>query len=603
MNQFKLQTHKKDLSNSSSSSFVPVSLNQLISSCSQKHKTASNQTIEEENTLLQNLIQKLKENAQNFYHNQNDSKLFVEVNSDKNDEGEEDEEVKTNNTDQNNHQQHIYNNSDSSSPQTPTSTTLVTNSKYQMVSIDKEEEDDDTPIVMKNLHTVKSLKKFFEIKANNKFLPNGATTNAVPKNSHMMNFMMMNTEKMILSGDDTSSSSSTSSSSENDSSTQSILQDLFSKDSNNSDSSSASSLSKTTTNEYNIDEDDNCNNYESADGGADYEATKSDNKKSLTPTKIMLIPPPPPMPEFLTSPHSLLYENTLKNARFMDNKSSSSLDPTKLNNAESSNLLPNHIRSMIAKQHTNRNITLHEKLIKEIHHKTLERSARKDLQLSLDKHGNLIQQQNSRLNSSTNKNKAFYNKMMENNNDHHTINYREVLSAKSKKFTTNHKNNVRKISNNSNSNNENDNCSEFISISQTTSAIQTQERNETTQIIELKNELNKSKVLSSGSASAVAHASSVTRNVNSYPIALQNNSSFLSYVDYSKRTASFRSDFSVRSTGSACSQRSMLSEARAKLEAYSSSNNNIRRRSSSTNNCLINNNSNSNDHMIQEARF
>jgi hypothetical protein len=353
------------------------------------------------------------------------------------------------------HQQNVNNSSNEISlDRTPSlaSTTTVTEDDtqhYQLGSIDQEE---DTPIVMNHLHSVKSLKKFFEIKANNKSFSAALTSNVSilkPSNSMCEN----NIPKFMM---ETSASDSVAA----------FSSDLFAKNNNQ--------LSELTTEVF------------------------SDSKAgdfSEESRQLVDIPRAPPLPDFFGSKcsHTIIAEcfNKPKQFSFSNNESRED-DVAAAAAAVDTSIPPVGLTSF------NQNIVskckelkLHERLIREIHHKTLERS-KKDVNLSLDKHGNLISRNH-------------------------------VYKADG---------NMRRFS-------------RHLKKSQAESFIQAMIKNE-----------------NDNDAAAVSYSA-----VMSYENETGGQNANSKHHKY--RTASFRADLSVRSTGSAYSSRSMLSEAKAKLEAYS----------------------------------
>lgn len=221
-------------------------------------------------------------------------------------------------------------------------------------SIDKEDEE-DLPIIMKNLHSVKSLKHFFEIRAKSTNTNSGSGSNSPvlnPKSDRAL----------------TESSSSNK--------RPNSLQELFMK--------SNSVLEKSIKHGMGV-------------AGRDVEqpeiqqesttakppnVTECNQQQSDQPTTTKSLPVPPPLPDFLTQPFIPQTKFSLKTR----NGTLSSTHSGDTNVYMSS-------KELIYNQ------DLHEKLIKEIHNKSLERS-KKDTSIFLDEHGNLINRPSNRVYSS-----------------------------------------------------------------------------------------------------------------------------------------------------------------------------------------------------------
>ncbi len=286
---------------------------------------------------------------------------------------------------------------------------------YQLDSIDQEE---DAPIVINHLHSVKSLKKFFEIKANSKCFNQGLNPNA--SNLKPCNSMNEKSRKPV----------------------ETVLDDSMSAFASNILAKSSQDCELIPVEVF---------------------TNKKGNDLNEEPKNLTGIPCAPPLPDFFgsKSTHSSFISTT--RASREEIVTETSLPPAGLGG----------FNQNIVSQC--KQFKLHERLIREIHHKTLER-AKKDVNLCLDKHGNLI------------------------NRNH-------VYKAEV---------NMRRFSRHLKKNNAE-------------SFIQAMIKNEDNDAAAFENQSNENKL----------------------------------------KAASFRSDMSVRSTGSAYSSRSMLSEARAKLEAYS----------------------------------
>lgn len=123
---------------------------------------------------------------------------------------------------------------------------------------------------------------------------------------------------------------------------------------------------------------------------------------SNTTIEVKQLPIAPPLPDFLTqpTPTSLLHQtkfggsktSTIPKTSAQASNSSVSNGGGSGNSGESNMYLSS--KDMIYNQ------DLHEKLIKEIHNKSLERS-KKDSSIFLDEHGNLINRPTNRVYSST----------------------------------------------------------------------------------------------------------------------------------------------------------------------------------------------------------
>jgi hypothetical protein len=208
-------------------------------------------------------------------------------------------------------------------------------------SIDKEQEE-DLPIIMRNLHSVKSLKHFFEIRAKA-----SSFINEQLNNSQQQQSQLNMTNSPILNN--------------NQKKTKNILQGLFIKNTNSQQRNAP--CEKT---------DDNMIKdltiYKEETIKINENNEKQENNTSTISSNL---PVPPPLPEFLTQTQS--FQLTLKSL--------------KQNNSSTNTL--NGSEYIYQKPEMQINHDLHEKLIKEIHNKSLERS-RKDQSICLDERGNLI---------------------------------------------------------------------------------------------------------------------------------------------------------------------------------------------------------------------
>lgn len=323
--------------------------------------------------------------------------------------------------------------------------TLAQNAVYKPVSIDREDDDEDTPIVMKNLHSVKSLKKFFEIKAYSKLTDMGFVQPTIA--TQQPNKCNMAKELKYMPSNASSSTST--------SNTITILEEMFNKNARMMhDGNKLDEGDENNDDLMDYDEENSCSPKPSTS-----ESTGESNQTNRVcmildeySDQDQKIPVPPPLPEFFNS-------MSISATRHQYQKQQQECQMSGMMQCKKSRL--------------------HEKLIKEIHNKTLERSRRKDV-ITLDKHGNLV--------CRNTKNQV----------------YTVTGSTRQRVPPT---------------------SAELVSDLRNTSLTLPQANNQST-----------------------------------------------SFLCYRQRNASFRSDFSVRSTGSGCSSRSMLSEARAKLEAYSNSN-------------------------------
>ena len=210
-------------------------------------------------------------------------------------------------------------------------------------SIDKEQEE-DLPIIMRNLHSVKSLKHFFEIRAKSSFNANNSSVQ-----SPSLQAKDIQLEKEAKSN---------------------VLQDLFIKHSQIIEKSVehgvGTVVAKGSSEDAKIKLEQSLQS-QREETTSDYvynEPLIMEKEEEQEPTVPQVRPLPPPLPDFLlnsTQPSLSFKART---------QSCSNTAISAENNYGSSN-------------------DLHEKLIKEIHNKSLERS-RKDASICLDERGNLI---------------------------------------------------------------------------------------------------------------------------------------------------------------------------------------------------------------------
>ena len=238
-------------------------------------------------------------------------------------------------------------------------------------SIDKEQEE-DLPIIMRNLHSVKSLKHFFEIRAK-------SSSNATNITNSNIQSPLLHVKNNNIEEKETKSN---------------VLQDLFVKNSQIIENSVKHGIGQAMENMAIRQE--NTQTYpqeERADSvynepvlieevnSEDKNGKSSNTMNDETNSLQQIRPMPPPLPDFLLQPTQI----TIK-AR---TQSSS-------NNTNSSN--ENNYGS---------NNDLHDKLIKEIHNKSLERS-KKDAAICLDERGNLIVKPSNRTFNSSHKNQKLH---------------------------------------------------------------------------------------------------------------------------------------------------------------------------------------------------
>lgn len=238
-------------------------------------------------------------------------------------------------------------------------------------SIDKEQEE-DLPIIMRNLHSVKSLKHFFEIRAK-------SSSNATNITNSNIQSPLLHVKNNCIEEKETKSN---------------VLQDLFVKNSQIIEKSVKHGIGQAMENMAIRQE--NTQTYpqeERADSvynepvlieevnSEDKNGKSSNTMNDETNSLQQIRPMPPPLPDFLLQPTQI----TIK-AR---TQSSS-------NNTNSSN--ENNYGS---------NNDLHDKLIKEIHNKSLERS-KKDAAICLDERGNLIVKPSNRTFNSSHKNQKLH---------------------------------------------------------------------------------------------------------------------------------------------------------------------------------------------------
>ena len=241
-------------------------------------------------------------------------------------------------------------------------------------SIDKEQEE-DLPIIMRNLHSVKSLKHFFEIRAK-------SSTNASMINGSNLQSPLLHAKNNNPEDKEAKSN---------------VLQDLFVKNSQIIEKSVKHGTGQVMDNMvigqeneqtpqhkeiaadfvYNepiLNEDNNANN---GDKDGQHAASIKDETNNVQPIRPM----PPPLPDFLLQPTQI----TIKARTQSSSNTTNSLNE---NNYGSNN-------------------DLHDKLIKEIHNKSLERS-KKDAAICLDERGNLIVKPSNRTFNSSQKNQKLH---------------------------------------------------------------------------------------------------------------------------------------------------------------------------------------------------
>lgn len=127
---------------------------------------------------------------------------------------------------------------------------------------------------------------------------------------------------------------------------------------------------------------------------------------STATIEVKQLPIAPPLPDFLTQPSST---SSLSQVKYGSNKASNTPKTgTLASNSSSSNppvgasggVNGEMINVYMSSKEMIYNQDLHEKLIKEIHNKSLERS-KKDSSIFLDEHGNLINKPTNRVYSSS----------------------------------------------------------------------------------------------------------------------------------------------------------------------------------------------------------
>jgi hypothetical protein len=233
-------------------------------------------------------------------------------------------------------------------------------------SIDKEQEE-DLPIIMRNLHSVKSLKHFFEIRAK--------SNNTHNINNSNVQSPLLHAKNNNLEDKETKSN---------------VLQDLFVKNSQIIEKSVKHGIGT-------VVDQENVQAFQHEEIPADFvynepiliEEVNNDDKDDQKVSNVnaetsheqKVRPLPPPLPDFLLQP-SQPPQITIKA------RTQSSSNVTNENNYGSSN-------------------DLHDKLIKEIHNKSLERS-KKDAAICLDERGNLIVKPSNRTFNSSQKNQKLH---------------------------------------------------------------------------------------------------------------------------------------------------------------------------------------------------
>jgi len=243
----------------------------------------------------------------------------------------------------------------------------ITYNHSLLESIDKEQEE-DLPIIMRNLHSVKSLKHFFEIRAK---------SNAHNINNSNVQSPLLHAKNNNFEDKETKSN---------------VLQDLFVKNSQLIEKSVKHGIGMVVqenvqaSHHEEIPADFVYNepilNEEVNNGDIDDQKANSLNAETSHEQKVR--PLPPPLPDFLLQP-SQPPQITIK-ARTQS--SSNITNSSNENNYGSSN-------------------DLHDKLIKEIHNKSLERS-KKDAAICLDERGNLIVKPSNRTFNSSQKNQKLH---------------------------------------------------------------------------------------------------------------------------------------------------------------------------------------------------
>jgi hypothetical protein len=350
---------------------------------------------------------------------------------------------------------------------------------YQLDSIDREE---DTPIVMNHLHSVKSLKKFFEIKANNRFMAAAAAAAQQQQQVQFGSSLKPSHSMSEQHGGRSSSSNSRFVPPSNDPMAY-LNEIIFSR------------------------------NAQLIDGNGGEPASNASSPSKASTDINNMVPRAPPLPDFFGSNgskrDSMYQKNTLSSPSSSPN---ARVDEATTVSGEKQPPPPGIITGAVFNQNIVtqcKQFKLHEKLIREIHHKTLERS-KKDVNLSLDKHGNLI----------------------------------------NRNFVYRADGNLRRFSRQSRRKNNTESLLQ---------SIVKHNRNEDSESVTNEFVVNP---YSTTAADGIVFDKSGGPNQQEVGVGGGGE-------QHRFRAASFRSDFSVRSTGSAYSSRSMLSEAKAKLEAYS----------------------------------
>ena len=231
---------------------------------------------------------------------------------------------------------------------------------------------------MRNLHSVKSLKHFFEIRAKSMSFEGANPTNNAASNSNFQSPILQTK----------SSSNASDKEKEKEVTKSSILQGLFIKNSQIIEKSIKQGVGMVTTENSNTETNFPCPTTEEITTECVYnepihtDEVSSSDKDPISTVGDLAIPcvsvrpEPPPLPDFLLQ--TSMPQFTLK-ARTQS--STNTLNSLNENNYGSTN-------------------DLHDKLIKEIHNKSLERS-KKDATICLDERGNLIVKASNRAFSNT----------------------------------------------------------------------------------------------------------------------------------------------------------------------------------------------------------
>jgi hypothetical protein len=417
-------------------------------------------------------------------------------------------------------------------------------------TIDKEEED--LPIIMKNLHSVKSLKHFFEIRAQS--LSNNSNEQSTTMAISNLNSPFVKRSQASNCYNTNSNTTSHSSSHVNSKSTTQMIEKSIRQ--------GTGLVSK----DIIIDPTQSSNEFNNSNESSANQNEIKDEESSVTLTHQNL-PVPPPLPDFFSRPQAMP-QFTFKVKTQCSNGSIHNDSNSVLSNPEKD---------------------LHEKLIKEIHNKSLERS-RKDSAICLDEHGNLICKPSNRIYNNSSAAKKLYK--IKDNSSNTYLNGKQIqMVQKSNELTFkksgfvkkaidfneskqySNQNNNSTNSNTSNSNNPNSiyNYNRAISqqIKQTSKMISTFKTETEQQNVQKANEMGKQRNETlNDEHDNVAEMITLSQipTLERANGLCDSSSELRKQVYEAKRTTSFKSDLSNYSN---TSSRSMLSEAKAKLEAFS----------------------------------